>query len=56
MLIQLCDSIFIELKDEMNWVFRSNHVSLAFTVSERRHGKNFLMYFKKHNGTERETQ
>jgi len=30
-------------KNEIYWVFRSDHVTLAFTASERRYCKNSLM-------------
>jgi len=31
-----------ELKDEINWVFQTDYVTLAFIVAERRYCKNSL--------------
>jgi len=35
------ESYVIESKDEIDWVFRLDHMTLAFTVSERQYCKKY---------------
>jgi len=37
------DPINFDSKDEIDWLFRSNHVTLAFIVVERQYCKNSLL-------------